>query len=64
MTTVSDEALAILIYENNLDTWQDMVMRKITKKSGVNRKYTNGGASQVDIGSSRRFQGWSTDGIK
>ena len=32
-TTVSDEALAILIYENNIDTWKDMAYRKITKNS-------------------------------
>ena len=41
-----------------------MVKKKITKNSDVNRKYTNGGASQAEIGSSRRFQGWSSEGIK
>ena len=41
-----------------------MATKKIIKHSKVSRKYTNGGASKADIGSSRRFQGWSTDGIK
>src|SRR5688500_8708107 len=40
-----------------------MEENKITKNSKVNRKYTNGGASQVDSGSSCRFQGWSSDGL-
>lgn len=61
--TVSDEALAILIFENNIDTWIDMANNGNTKKSRVNRKYTNGGASQGEIGSSCRYQGWSSEGI-
>ena len=63
-TTVSDEALAILIIENNFDTWWDMAKRNITKDSGVGRKYTNGGTSAGTKASSRRYQGWSADGIK
>jgi len=63
-TTVSDEALAILIYENNLETWKDMACRKITKNSDVSRKYTNGGSSKGQVGSSRRYQGWSSSGMK
>ena len=63
-TTVSDEALAILIYENNIDTWKDMANRKITKNSNVSRKYTNGGSSQGQVGSSQKYQGWSSSGMK
>ena len=63
-TTVSDEALAILIYENNIDTWKDMASKKITKNSSVGRKYTNGGSSNGEIASSRRYQGWSSCRIK
>ena len=37
-TTVSDEALAILIYENNVETWKDMVDKNITKNSKVTKK--------------------------
>ena len=62
-TTVSDEALAILIYENNIDTWKDMANRKITKNSNVSRKYTNGGSTQGQVGSSRKYQGWSSSGM-
>lgn len=63
-TTVSDEALAILIYENNIDTWKDMVDKNITKNSSVTKKYTNGGTSKGEVASSRRYQGWSSNGIK
>ena len=42
-TTIKDEALAILIYENNAETWKDMVDKNITKNSKVTKKYTNGG---------------------
>ena len=63
-TTVSDEALAILIIENNIDTWRDMAKHNITKDSGVGCKYTNGGTSAGTKASSRRYQGWSADGIK
>lgn len=63
-TTVSDEALAILIYENNIDTWNDMASRKITKNSNVSRKYTNGGSLQGQVGSSRKYQDWSSSGMQ
>src|SRR5690242_3921349 len=41
--TVSDEAFAILCFENNIDTWIDMGVCGDTKTSKVPRKYTNGG---------------------
>ena len=62
--TVSDEALAILIFENNLDTWKDMSEKNITKNSSVAKKYTNGGTSKGAVTSSRRYQGWSSNGLK
>ena len=62
--SVSDEALAILIFENNFETWKDMAKRNITKNSVVNRKYTNGGSSAGNKASSRQYQGWSSVGIK
>ena len=62
--TIGDEALAILIFENNFDTWKDMAKNNITKNSEVARKYTNGGSSKGDTASSRRYQGWSSEGIK
>ena len=63
-TTVSDEALAILIFENNIVTWKDMASKNITKNSDVIREYTNGGSSKGEVVSSRRYQGWSSTGIK
>ena len=62
--SVSDEAFAILIFENNYETWCDMVKRNNTKLSPVIRKYTNGGSSSGKNGSSRRYQGWNSEGIK
>ena len=62
-TKIGDEALAILIFENNIDTWKDMYQNDIKKNSKVARKYTNGGSSCGAIGSSRQFQGWSSVGI-
>jgi hypothetical protein len=63
-TTISDEALAILILENNFDTWCDMATKNITKNSLVLPKYTNGGTSTGENASTRRYQGWSNEGIK
>ena len=37
-TTVSDKALAILIFENNFETWKDMMEKNITKNSAVAKK--------------------------
>ena len=37
-TTVSNEALAILKYENNVETWKDMVNKNITKNFNVTNK--------------------------
>ena len=62
--SVSDEAFAILIFENNYETWCDMVKRNNTKLSPVIQKYTNGGSSSGKNGSSRRYQGWNSEGIK
>jgi hypothetical protein len=61
---VSDEALAILIFENNIETWKDMAEKNITKNSDVSRKYTNGGSSQGEVASSCRYQGWSSCGLQ
>ena len=43
--TVSDEAFAILSFENNFETWMDMGITGDTKMSTVPQKYTNGGNS-------------------
>ena len=56
--------MAILIYENNLDTWRDMVEKEITKNSSIVKKFTNGGSSKGEVASSHQYQGWSSNGIK
>ncbi len=62
--TISDEAFAILIFENNLDAWIDMGMRKDTSGTEVPRKYTNGGKSKGEVASSQHNKGWSNQGLK
>ena len=61
--TVSDEAFAILCFENNFDTWMDMGLRGDKKTSMVPRKYTNGGISQNRKASSQHNRGWSDEGL-
>ena len=62
--TISDEAFAILIFENNLDAWIDMGVRKDTSGTEVPRKYTNGGRSKGEMASSQHNKGWSEQGLK
>ena len=62
--SISDEAFAILIFENNLDAWVDMGLRKDTSGTQVPRKYTNGGNSKGELGSSQHNKGWSEQGLK
>ena len=62
--TVSDEAYALLVCENNLEKWVDMYKRQDRKKSDVIPKYTNGGRSNHTNGSSRRNKGWSSSGTR
>ena len=62
--SVSDEAFALLIFENNHATWCDMIRQNNTKSSSVICKYTNGGCSNAPNGSSRHYQGWNTEGIR
>ena len=61
---VSDEAFALLTLENNFDAWVDMGMRKDISGSQVPRKYTNGGKSNGEVGSSQHNKGWSEEGLK
>ena len=62
--TVSDEAFAMLVGKNNIDRWIDMYRRDDKKKSDVTPRYTNGGKSQVQNGSSQRCKGWTVEGTK
>ena len=61
--TVSDEAFALLNFENNIDTWMDMGRTGDTKTSKVPRKYTNGGSSKDKNGTSQHNKGWSDKGL-
>ena len=62
--TVSDEAYALFVCENNLEKWIDMHKCQDRKKSDVIPKYTNGGRSNHTNGSSRRNKEWSTSGTR
>ena len=61
--TPSDEALVLLLYENSFDRWKNMAKTNNTKKSSVMPKYTNGGVSAGITGSSKKYGGWSDEGL-
>jgi hypothetical protein len=61
--TPSDEALAILMFENNYARWEDMAKRNDTRSSTVLPLYTNGGVSDGEVASNQRYQGWSDEGL-
>ena len=63
IATISDEAFALVLLENNYEVWVDMQTRGVTKGSSVDPKYTNGGNS-VGNGRSRKYKGWSDEGIE
>ena len=60
---MTDEALALLIWENQEERWLDMVASG-TNKSLLPGKYTDGGVSRVRTGRSRKGKGWSTRGVR
>ena len=60
--SISDEAFAILVLENNIDCWIDMFNNQTTTTTSVKRKYTNGGSADGMKASTRRLQGWSNEG--
>jgi hypothetical protein len=62
--TISDEAFAILLFENSVDRWTDMAKSKVSRDSKIKPKYTNGGKSKNKIGSSRKYEGWSVEGYE
>ena len=55
--SVSDEALAYLIYENNKIVWMRMIETKNTKKTDVKTKYT------AERGGNVLNNGWSREGL-
>ncbi len=62
IATVSDEAFALVLLENNFNVWSDMYSTGVTKGSTINPEYTNGGNS-ISNGRSRKYKGWSDAGI-
>jgi hypothetical protein len=76
LCTVSDEAFALLLLENNFDGWQDIYrLRKVevTPKRGQKRRefesdvptrYTKGGIVYDKTIKNNDPKGWSAEGIK
>lgn len=60
---VTDEALALLMYENQEERWKDMAANGLAKSTKPG-KYTDGGKSREKTGRSRKGKGWSGEGIK
>ena len=60
----SDEAFALLVYENNHDRWLDMYERQDYKTSEVENKWTNSGNNRNSGGHVKRFNGWSVEAYK
>src|SRR5687767_14558934 len=59
--TISDEALALLIFQNNYDRWLDMGKNDNWKSSSVRPRYTTGGnASQTPKSSTSKKSKGST----
>ena len=61
--TITDEAFALLVFENNFSRWVDMYNKGNSKTSDVQPKWTNGGKSAKN-GRSKMCGGWDVDGIK
>ena len=59
---ISDEAFAMLVYENQEDRWKQMLKDKTTK-STIAAKWTDGGKPKGDTGRSRKAKGWDNSGI-
>ena len=59
---ISDEAFALLVFENQEERWRKM-LEKNTRKIKMQAKYTDGGTSDKNSGRSRKAKGWSNKGI-
>lgn len=60
----SDEAFAILLFENNYDCWQDMYEKNDMKTSQVLNKWTNSGNNKGSKGKTIKHNGWSIEAYK
>lgn len=59
---ISDEALALLMYENQEARWKQM-LKDAVNKSNLPAKYTDGGCATRATGRSRKSKGWDNLGI-
>ena len=59
---VSDEAFALLVYENQEARWKHMLKEGL-KKTKIPAKYTDGGYANKETGRSRKSKGWDNEGI-
>ena len=60
--TVTDEAFALLLHENQEGRWNEMATLNVTK-STILGAYTDGGRPQKETGSSRKNRGWTNEGM-
>ena len=65
-TSISDEAFALIVVENNWERWVDMHEQKNFKSSNVMPKFTNAGKTRYsgNGSSNQKFKGWSAAGLK
>ena len=61
--TVSDEAFALTQLENSYERWMDMYKNSTMKTSEIKAKFTNSGKSEKGDGRSKRFCGWTMEGL-
>ena len=63
--TISDEAFALLTFENQEERWSDMYEKKQTK-TDKKAKYTDGGNGKnlPEKGANRKGMGWTAEGWK
>ena len=59
---ISDEAYALLVYENQEARWKKMLKEGKTRTT-MPAKYTDGGCANKDTGRSRKAKGWDNAGI-
>ena len=65
-TTISDEAFALIVVENNWERWMDMHEHNNYKSSNVMPKFTNAGKTRYSSNgsSNQKYKGWSAAGLK
>ena len=65
-TTVSDEAFALIVVENNWERWVDMHEHNNFKSSNIMPKFTNAGKTKYSSNgsSNHKYKEWSAAGLK